>query len=118
MTAADNELFREVVVHEFGHSFAGLADEYYYENDIMEGTYPLDVEPWEPNITTRVDFGSKWQDLVDEGKATLIEGAGYRTKGVWRGSPDCRMRTNTAPHFRKVCQDAIREIILYYTEPI
>ncbi len=118
LTAADNELFREVVVHEFGHSFAGLADEYYYENDIMEGTYPLDVEPWEPNITTRVDFGSKWQDLVDEGKATLIEGAGYRTKGVWRGSPDCRMRTNTAPHFCKVCQDAIREIILYYTEPI
>ena len=39
---------RAVVVHEFGHSFGGLADEYFYENDIMDESYPLDIEPWGP----------------------------------------------------------------------
>ncbi len=116
LTAADNKMFREVVVHEFGHSFAGLADEYYYDNDIMDGTYPLDIEPWEPNITTKTDFAAKWHRLVDEGKADLVEGAGYRANGIWRGSHDCRMRTNTAPEFCPVCQSAIRDIILWYTE--
>lgn len=117
LTAAKNELFREVVVHEFGHSFAGLADEYFYENDIMQDSYPLDIEPWEPNITTKVDFSSKWQKLIDEGKAGLIEGGGYLSKGIWRGFQDCRMRTNKAPEFCPVCQEAISEIIEWYTKP-
>ncbi len=53
LTTAHHPLFRPVVVHEFGHSFAGLADEYFYDNDIMTDTYPLDIEPWEQNISTR-----------------------------------------------------------------
>lgn len=116
LTAAGNEKFREVVVHEFGHSFAALADEYFYENDIMQDSYPLDVEPWEPNITTKVDFASKWQNMLDEGKADLIEGGGYLAKGIWRGSKDCRMRTNMAPEFCPVCREAITDIILWSTE--
>lgn len=50
-----NEWFKPVVVHEFGHSFAGLADEYAYEDEAIP-MYPHDVEPWESNITTLVDF--------------------------------------------------------------
>ena len=118
LTAAKNKMFREVVVHEFGHSFAALADEYFYDNDIMQDTYPLDVEPWEPNITTKVDFSSKWQKLIDEGKADLVEGGGYLSKGIWRGTNDCRMRTNKAPEFCPVCQEAIAEIIKWYTIPL
>ena len=53
-----------VVVHEFGHSFAGLADEYAYEQEQLN-MYPLDIEPWEPNITTLVQFDKKWKNLLD-----------------------------------------------------
>ena len=116
LTTAGNEAFHPVVVHEFGHSFGALADEYYYEGE-MDNTYPLDIEPWEPNITTKVDFNQKWQNLIDEGRSGLIEGAGYRAKGIFRGNEDCRMRTNTAQAFCPVCQQAIREQILWLTKP-
>lgn len=43
LTTAHHAQFRPVVVHEFGHSFGGLADEYFYENDVMSDTYPLNV---------------------------------------------------------------------------
>ena len=56
-------LFRPVVAHEFGHSFAGLADEYAYEAEAIP-MYPHDVEPWERNITTKVNFKGKWEDLI------------------------------------------------------
>ena len=66
---AHHRLTRPVVVHEFGHSFAGLADEYAYEAEQIP-MYPHDIEPWEENITTLVDFKSKWNDLIK--KNTLI----------------------------------------------
>jgi hypothetical protein len=56
-----------VLVHEFSHSFAGLADEYFLPNDVFSDTYPADVEPWEPNITTRVNFTGKWEKLIPAG---------------------------------------------------
>ncbi|MCI6081089.1 MAG: IgA Peptidase M64, partial [Prevotella sp.] len=49
LTAAKDKSFRPVVVHEFGHSFGGLADEYTYSND--DPMYFPDTEPWEQNIT-------------------------------------------------------------------
>lgn len=58
---------KPVIVHEFGHSFAGLADEYFYD-DQYEQFYFSDIEPWEPNITTLVDFESKWKDMLDTDK--------------------------------------------------
>lgn len=62
-STSDHPTFKEVFVHEFGHSYGGLADEYAYD-DMDEPWYPADVEPWEPNITTLHDFQSKWADLV------------------------------------------------------
>ncbi len=57
-----------VFVHEFGHSFAGLADEYYSSNVSYVDFYPKGVEPWEPNITALLQPGHvKWQDLVEPG---------------------------------------------------
>ena len=106
--------FESVVVHEFGHSFGGLADEYPYGDD--DPMYFSDTEPWEPNLTTLHDFSSKWQNLIDDGRASLIEGGGYLSKGVWRGKEDCRMRTNEEPDFCPVCQQALRRLINFYTE--
>lgn len=62
-STSDHPTFKQVFVHEFGHSYGGLADEYAYD-DQDEVWYPADTEPWEPNITTLVDFKSKWADLV------------------------------------------------------
>jgi hypothetical protein len=130
LTAAHHRMFRPVVVHEFGHAFGGLGDEYWYEGEMMDDTYPLNVEPWEQNITTRVDFASKWQDMVKKGtplptspndklkyKVGLYEGAGYSGKGIYRASFDCRMRTNECPEFCPVCQRALKRMIDFYTLP-
>jgi hypothetical protein len=106
-----------------------LADEYYYDNDVMTDTYPLNIEPWEPNITTRINFGQKWEDMMKKNtpiptppakKAVypvgLYEGGGYSAKGIYRPSEDCRMRTNSCPSFCPVCERAIRKMINFYTE--
>ena len=108
-------LFNQVVVHEFGHSFAGLGDEYAYENEQIP-MYPHDVEPWEPNLTTLVDFDSKWKDMIDKKDVGLYEGAGYSLKGVYRPYEDCRMRSNAHPDFCPVCQRAIRRLVEFYTK--
>lgn len=108
--------FRPVVVHEFGHSFAGLADEYAYEEEQVP-MYPHDVEPWEKNITTKVNFHGKWENLIGKDpKAGFYEGAGYSLKGVYRAYPDCRMRTNEYPEFCPACRQAIQAVIDFYTK--
>lgn len=141
LTTAGHSAFKPVVVHEFGHSFAGLADEYYYDDQFVEYYYP-DCEPWEQNITTLFDFSSKWQDMLPRGTAVptapvegniwktfhegtpmdslvgVYEGAGYQSKGVYRPFPDCRMNTNAAEGFCPVCQRAIARIIEFYTEEL
>lgn len=63
---SDHPTFKQVFVHEFGHSYGGLADEYAYD-DMDTVWYPSDTEPWEPNITTLRDFNSKWADMMPEG---------------------------------------------------
>lgn len=115
LTTAHHPAFKPVVVHEFGHSFAGLADEYFYDDQYVEYYYP-GTEPWEQNITTLADFESKWKDMLDAGEAELLEGAGYQSKGVYRPADDCRMRTNRPDQFCPVCQRAIARIIEFYTK--
>jgi len=62
--AADSDSAAYVFVHEFGHHFAGLADEY-YTSDVSYTTPPERVEPWEPNATALLDPATlKWKDLV------------------------------------------------------
>ena len=130
LTTAHHSDFRPVVVHEFGHSFGGLADEYFYDDDVMTDTYPLHVEPWEQNVSTRVDFGSKWEDMLPEATPVptpleetgkypvgVYEGAAYSAKGIYRASYNCRMRTNEYPEFCSVCQRALQRLITFYTEP-
>lgn len=143
IATSDHQLTLPVAVHEFGHSFAGLADEYFYTEDEGE-QYPLDIEPWEQNITTMVDFDSKWKDMLtpgvqvptpwtdkggnradrmkraaeeDRGEIVVgvFEGGGYKAKGVFRPVETCRMRDNHNPTFCPVCERAIRRVIDFYT---
>ncbi len=130
LTTAGHANFRPVVVHEFGHSFGGLGDEYFYDNDDIDvATYNSDVEPWEQNLTTMADFASKWQDMLKPGTPVptpsadavkypvgVYEGGGYQSKGVYRPADDCRMRTNTAPAFCPVCVRAIDRLIDFYVK--
>jgi hypothetical protein len=67
-TTVDNELGRAVFVHEFGHSFAGLADEYYASDVSYNDFYPKGVEPLEPNITALLDPANiKWKNMLSPG---------------------------------------------------
>ncbi|MEA3439677.1 MAG: M64 family metallopeptidase, partial [Chloroflexota bacterium] len=112
IVTSDNEESDFLTLHEFGHAFAGLGDEYYTSEFVVEDFYPLDKEPWEPNLTTLVDFTSKWIDMVDEGTpiptpATaeyestvgVYEGGGYVAKGVYRPFIDCTMKSKIYDQF-------------------
>jgi hypothetical protein len=62
--AADSLWSPYVFVHEFGHHFAGLADEY-YTSDVAYEPAANRVEPWEPNVTALLDPAKlKWKELV------------------------------------------------------
>ena len=131
LASTGHQYYKPVTVHEFGHSFAGLADEYAYESEPL-GMYPKDIEPWEANITTLADFKGKWENLIEKGtpvptptskkseviknRVGLFQGAGYDTKNVYRGVQDYRMRTNANPEFCIVCRNALEKIIKFYTD--
>jgi hypothetical protein len=62
--SSDNAFGNYVFVHEFGHHFAGLADEY-YTSSVSYAPATDRVEPWEPNVTALMDVSSlKWRHLV------------------------------------------------------
>jgi len=117
-----------VLTHEFGHSFAGLGDEYEGSGSNDEDIYSSEFEPWEPNITTLADFDSKWKDMLPEGtpiptpvsdewkgRVGVFEGAGYMKKGVYRPYLDCSMNVIKFNNFCPVCQRAIDGMIEFYT---
>jgi hypothetical protein len=57
-----------VFVHEFGHHFAGLGDEYYFNAGVAYAPRTAVVEPWEPNVTALLDPANlKWKSLVSPG---------------------------------------------------
>ena len=128
-STVDNKLSEIVLVHEFGHSFGGLADEYYTSEVTYSDFYNLRVEPWEPNITTNVDFGRKWQNMIPHGTPVptprepqfrevvgMFEGGGYVGKGVYSPMMDCRMKSNEAKGYCPVCREALVKRIRYLSE--
>lgn len=67
-TAAQAAFSDYVFVHEFGHHFAGLGDEYYTSQVAYQTGQAEHVEPWEPNITALHDPATlKWRDLLEPG---------------------------------------------------
>ncbi|MBU1096058.1 MAG: IgA Peptidase M64 [Bacteroidetes bacterium] len=126
LTAANNPSSANVFVHEFGHGLAGLADEYGNDPTYID-YYPSGVEPWEPNITTLVDFENKWKDLISENTPIptpdtedyrnvigVFEGAGYVPNGVYRSTYDSIMRSLSEKGFNIVSQRAMEKIINFY----
>ena len=129
LSVIDNKYSEFVITHEFGHGFASLADEYYTSDVAYQDFYPLDVEPTDPNLTTLIDFDSKWKDLVEEGtpiptpdtdefknKVGAFEGGGYMEKGIYRPTHDCSMKSIKVDGFCPVCKRAIQQMIDFYSE--
>jgi len=185
----DNQWYKYLFHHEFGHSFTGLGDEYYTSSTAYNDFYPRGVEPTEPNITALLDTNNlKWKDLVEPGtpiptpwgkaeydsisshyqkirqelnqkiakmeksgapaaeikklkekseqlskedadkmdaflanvkyagKVGAFEGSGYSSKGLYRPEVDCIMFSKGDKPFDKVCQQAIRRVIEFYSE--
>jgi hypothetical protein len=125
----DNEYSEFVFVHEFGHGFASLADEYYTSDVAYQDYYSLDVEPLDPNLTTLVDFESKWKDMLEDGTPIptpdteefediigAFEGGGYMEKGIYRPRHDCTMKSIVVDNFCPVCKKAIQQMINFYSE--
>ncbi len=68
VTAADAPMNDYIFIHEFGHHFGGLGDEYYTSNVTYSDFYREDIEPWEPNVTALHDPENiKWKQFVTEG---------------------------------------------------
>ncbi|MEU6762804.1 M64 family metallopeptidase [Streptomyces sp. NPDC046853] len=88
----------QVAVHETGHSFGKLADEYWYDESTYTGP-----EPGESNLSklSAADMAAqktKWhrwlgQDSPDGGKVGAYEGGGYHGHGLNRPTEDSIMRT-------------------------
>ena len=128
---ADNEYDEYVFIHEFGHGFAGLGDEYYTSLVAYSDFYPRGVEPWEPNVTAALDGAGevKWRALLtpevhlptpeEERYADVVgvfEGAGYSAKGLFRPALDCKMFSKKRKDFCPVCMTAVEAMISFYTE--
>ncbi|MBR6066694.1 MAG: peptidase M64 [Bacteroidales bacterium] len=121
-----NKMAGKIIVHEFGHGFAVLGDEYVGGSEYND-FYNLKLEPADPNVTTLVDFDSKWKDMVEQGtpvptpatseyndKVGVYEGAGYLRKGLYRPMQDCLMNHFGCDAFCPVCQRAIVKMIEFY----
>jgi hypothetical protein len=128
VTSIDHQLTKQVFIHELGHGLAGLADEY-ADDATYQDYYPVDVEPWEPNITTLVNFESKWKGMIDndvpvptpkeekfKNKIGVFEGGGYVSKGVYRPTYNSIMNSFASNEFNDVCKKVLEKIIYSYTE--
>ena len=189
-TFVNNNVWNEYVfLHEFGHAFAGLGDEYYTSDVSYNDFYPKGIEPTEPNltallnkdelkwkeyITPGIDLPSLWEkseyekmdkewgaervkllknisdlksasasetqiksaeqeyqtaekkrnDNLDKffkvskyyGKVGAYEGGGYTSQGIYRPMVDCIMFSKGKKPYCKVCENAILNMIKFYTE--
>ena len=128
--AADTEYAEYVFIHEFGHAFGGLGDEYHnpgatsYDEDEF---YPTGVEPWEPNLTALLDPAAvKWADMIEPGtpiptpetaeyvdRIGVFEGAGYRSHGLYRPCFDSIMFHKAHLDYCPVSERAIERLLLW-----
>jgi len=123
-----NVMAGKIIVHEFGHGFAGLGDEY-VGNAEYNDFYNKKLEPADPNVTNLVNFDVKWKDMIEPGtpiptpataeyknKVGVYEGAGYMQKDFYRPMQDCLMNHFQCDEFCPVCKRAIVKMIEFYTK--
>ena len=125
--AADNARSVATCPHEFGHSFGGLADEYFSSQVAYNNLYPKGVEPIEPNITALLDPANpKWKRWLEKGiavptiyseelagKIGVFEGGGYAVEGLYRPMNNCLMRSGDL--YCKVCEERLRRVIDHFS---
>lgn len=129
IVSSDDSYSDYVMCHEFGHSFGDLADEYWTSDVAVNDYFNQKTEPVQPNITTMVDFASKWKSLVDKDipiptpndpkyydKVGAFEGGGYVEKGIFRPKFDCTMKSRSRDNFCPVCRNALDEMIKFYCD--
>ncbi|MCF8350339.1 MAG: IgA Peptidase M64 [Bacteroidales bacterium] len=129
LSVNSNQQAAKIFIHEFGHGFAGLGDEYYNSEVAYDGFYNEEVEPWEPNLTTLVDFESKWKGMLADTVPVptpnspeyqnvigVFEGGGYENEGVYRPAYNCLMNTFFLDNFCEVCKYNIQKMIDFYTD--
>jgi len=129
--SADSEYADYVLVHEFGHGFGALGDEYFNSPTGIdeEEMYAKGVEPWEPNLTAQADRDKvTWRALIApetpvptpdtaafDGVVGAFEGAGYKTKGLYRPTRDSKMHHKGLLPFGPVNEAALVRMIRYFT---
>lgn len=117
-----------VIVHELGHGIGGLGDEYFTSEVSVRDYYPEGIEPVDPNLTTLVEFETKWADLIEtdlpvptpirsenQNKVGVYEGGGYVAKGVYRPYISCSMKDPVYNQFCPVCTRVLIETFNYYS---
>ncbi len=93
INTVDNELSPLVFLHEFGHNFAGLADEYYSSSVAYNEFYPKGLEPLEPNITAMLDPAElKWKDLLSPNVALPTPWGKAEREALQKQMWDLRMK--------------------------
>ncbi|MBN2778430.1 MAG: peptidase M64 [Bacteroidales bacterium] len=128
ITGAKNEYAKQVFAHELGHSLGALGDEYYTDEVATEDIYNKNTEPYQQNLTTLVDFDSKWKDLLNEDTPIptpvksknfntigVYEGGGYQAKGIYRPYINCMMKS-LGYDFCPVCQRTLKQVIEYHSK--
>ncbi|MGB7737781.1 MAG: M64 family metallopeptidase [Steroidobacteraceae bacterium] len=105
-------------VHEFGHHFAALADEY-YTSPVAYAPPTTIVEPWEPNVTALLDKDQlKWRHLATTSTAVptpwpkeAFEAYERDVQAYFRPQLDCIMFTRDQVPFCRVCEAALEQVI-------
>jgi hypothetical protein len=100
--AGGNSATVEVALHEFGHSFAGLADEYHYG----DGSTYTGPEPVQSNVSiydagTQLAQQLKWYLWLNLPEVDTFEGALYKQYGIYRPTESSKMKALGYP-FRPV----------------
>ena len=128
LVAAHNAYKAFLIQHELGHGLTGLGDEYYDSEVAYNSFYNSHVEPWEPNLTTLVDFSSKWDSLLTPEtpvptpvsgnnclSAGVFERGGYSAKGIYRPACECTMKSIVYDYYCEACKAAVRRVVLWYS---
>lgn len=116
--SASNSSALNVAVHEVGHSFAGLADEYFYDGDTYTGSEPNQV-----NVTANPNSGKwdRWLGYDDPdsniGVIDYYEGGRYNDFGIWRPSENSMMRALGRP-FDAISRERFIEEIYEEVTPL
>ncbi|MCX7553104.1 M64 family metallo-endopeptidase [Marinicella sp. S1101] len=118
-TFSTNVAANDIFIHEYGHSFTGLADEYDSPFPGFPACSDISSPSCEANVTDVVSRNSiKWNYLINQSTPVptpetaqygndigLFEGARYLETGMYRPKDFCNMRVLSAG-FCAVCQEA------------